>query len=284
MPPWIDTHCHLDAREFGGESAAVHARSRAAGVAACLIPAVAPFNYAAVRELAHAQGDAYALGIHPMCTPGMTGDDLAATRRAVEAALADPRFVAVGEIGLDYFVPGLDDAHQTTLFREQLRIARDHDLPVILHVRRSADRVLRQLREVGAGTHVWRGVAHAFNGSEQQAGRFIDFGLKLGFGGALTFDRALQIRRVAQAVPLSAIVMETDSPDIPPHWLYRTAEDREGGQPQARNEPSQLPRIGAVLAELRGLSPEALAEATTRNAIEAFPRLAALVGPPHAGG
>ena len=150
-------------------------------------------------------------------------------------------------------------------------------MPVLLHVRRSVDKVLKHLRQVGGG-RPWHGIAHAFNGSQQQAEACIAQGLKLGFGGAVTFDRALQLRRLAASLPLDALVMETDSPDIQPHWLYRTQEERADGLPQARNEPSELPRIAAVVAQLRGIGIEELAEATTRNAIAALPRLAGLAG------
>jgi TatD DNase family protein len=159
-------------------------------------------------------------------------------------------------------------------------------LPVILHVRRSADRLLKGLRAVaqgaaggGPGDAAWHGIAHAFNGSEQQAQAFIALGFKLGFGGALTYERALQLRRLAASLPLAALVLETDAPDMPPHWLYKTAQQRAAGEPQGRNEPAELPRIGAELAALRGLSPVELAHASTCNAIAALPRLSALLPP-----
>ncbi|MGJ7542902.1 TatD family hydrolase [Variovorax sp. LT1R16] len=275
MAAFIDTHCHLDAPEFGDEMPVVRARAAAAGVALCVIPAVAAFNFETVCSLAHTQGDAYALGIHPLFTGDAREGDLATLAAALEANRADPRLVALGEIGLDGFVPGLDWARQEHFFRAQLQLARQHDLPVLIHVRRSVDKVLKHLREVGAG-RPWRGIAHAFNGSAQQAQACLDLGLKLGFGGTLTFDRALQVRRLAATLPLEAIVMETDAPDIQPHWLYRTREEREAGAPQGRNEPAELPRIAQALAQLRGISMEALAEATTRNALEAMPRLRAL--------
>ena len=275
MTGFVDTHCHLDAAEFGMETTAVRARAAAEGVSLCVIPAVAVFNFAAVRELAHAQGDAYALGIHPLCTGDAQDADLETLDAELTLRRDDPRLVAVGEIGLDYFVPGLDNAKQERFFRAQLQLARKHDLPVVIHVRRSVDKVLAQLRQIGAG-RPWRGIAHAFNGSEQQANACIALGLKLGFGGTLTFERALQVRRLAVSLPLEAIVMETDSPDIQPHWLYQTKAQRDAGMPQARNEPGELPRIGEVLARLRGVDGEALADATTRNAIEALPKLGSL--------
>ena len=278
MAGFIDTHCHLDAAEFGDEGPAVRARADAAGVALCVIPAVAVFNFATVRTLAHAQGDAYALGIHPLCTGDAQDADLQALEAELTARRDDPRLVAVGEIGLDYFVPELDGPKQEHFFHVQLQLARAHDLPVIIHVRRSVDKVLKHLRQVGAG-RPWRGIAHAFNGSEQQAKACLDLGLKLGFGGTVTFDRALQVRRLATALPLDAIVMETDAPDIQPHWLYRTQEERQAGAAQGRNEPAELPRIAAVLAALRGMATEELAAATCRNALHALPRLAPLLAP-----
>ncbi len=273
MSSWIDTHCHLDAPEFAGDLPEVRQRAARAGVAHCVIPAVEVSNFGVVRELAHAGGDSYALGIHPLRTPAATEDDLAQLDRELALRRNDPRLVAVGEIGLDHFVPGLDPARQEFFYREQLQLARRYGLPVVLHVRRSADRLLKHLRELPV-----TGIAHAFNGSEQQALEFVRLGFRLGFGGALTYDRALQLRRLATTLPLSALVVETDAPDIPPHWLYRIAAEREAGEPQGRNEPAELPAIAAVLAQLRGISPQALAQATTANAMQALPRLATLLG------
>ena len=276
MALFVDTHCHLDSAEFEADEPAVRARAAAKNVRLCVIPAVAAFNFLTVRDLAHAQGDAYGLGIHPLCTGNAKDSDLDLLDAELAARIDDPRLVTVGEIGLDYFVDGLDDERQQHFFHAQLVLARKHDLPVVIHVRRSVDKVLKHLRQVGAG-RPWHGIAHAFNGSEQQAKACIALGLKLGFGGAVTFERALQLRRLAASLPLDALVMETDSPDIPPHWLYRTAEQRQDGMPQARNEPDELPRIAAVVAALRGISIDVLAEATTRNAIAALPKLGPLM-------
>ena len=284
MASFVDTHCHLDAPEFGAEMPAIRARAAARGVSLCVIPAVAVSNFATVRELAHLQGDAYALGIHPLCTGEAQDADLDVLDAELTAHRDDPRLVAVGEIGLDYFVEGLDGDKQERFFHTQLQLARKHGLPVLMHVRRSVDKVLKHLRQT-AGGRPWQGIAHAFNGSEQQAGACIELGLKLGFGGAVTFDRALQLRRLAATLPLEAIVMETDAPDIQPHWLYRTQAQRTAGQAQGRNEPGELPRIAEVVAGLRGIGIEALAEATTRNAVQTLPRLESLLSlserPPH---
>jgi len=268
---WIDTHCHLDAAEFETDRAAVIERARAVGVAQIVLPAVGRANFETVRSLAHAHGFAYALGIHPLFVERAADDDLVHLRDALAEHRGDERLVAIGEIGLDHFVPGLDRDRQARFYTAQLRLAREFELPVIVHVRRSADSLLKHLRQV----RVVGGIVHAFNGSEQQAEAFVERGFKLGFGGAMTFERALQIRRLAQELPLDAIVLETDAPDIPPQWLYRTAQERAAGA-SSRNEPGELPRIARSLAELRGLSLAELAAATSRNAHAALPRLAAL--------
>lgn len=273
MRGWIDTHCHLDAAEFERDIAAVRARAARAGVACCVIPAIGVDGFAGVRALAHRLGDAYALGIHPMYVAQAPDDALERLDATLGAWANDPRLVAVGEIGLDLFVPELCTGalreRQEWLFRGQLALARRHGLPVLLHVRRSVDAVLKGLREAG----VVGGIAHAFSGSRQQADQFLDLGLRLGFGGAVTFERATRLRALAARLPDHAIVMETDAPDIPPQWLYATAAERAAGRPQGRNEPGELPRIGAVVAGLRGVDEESWADITCANALAALRRL-----------
>jgi TatD DNase family protein len=273
---WIDTHCHLDASEFDADRDAVRQRACEAGVARCVIPAVERAHWGAVQALAHRHADAYALGIHPLYVPQAHEDDLLALDDALTAAKDDPRLVAVGEIGLDYFVPALCEPamreRQWAFYSAQLKLARKHGLPVILHVRRSADGLLKGLRQVA----VTGGIAHAFNGSAQQAQVFMGLGFALGFGGAMTYERATQLRSLATALPEQALVLETDAPDIPPHWIYQTAEQRAAGQPQGRNAPEQLPRIAQVLADLRGLSAADLARITQANALRCLPKLALL--------
>jgi TatD DNase family protein len=275
MTAWIDTHCHLDAAEFAADVQDVCARAASAAVVHCVLPAVDVSNFGAVRELAHRFGDSYGLGIHPICTGRARREDVDRLDQALADSRGDSRLVAVGEIGLDNFVAGLDAGAQEFFYTAQLALARRHGLPVILHVRRSADQLLKHLRRAGV-----TGIAHAFNGSIQQAQEFVKLGFKLGFGGAVTFERALQIRRLAAELPLASIVLETDSPDIPPHWLYRTADERASGRPQARNEPAELPRIAQVVASLRGIGMDELAHATRQNAVEALPKLAALLPGP----
>jgi TatD DNase family protein len=261
--PWIDTHCHLDAGEFDADRDEVLKDAASAGVEKVVIPAIDVHNFAAVSALAErATGGRFALGIHPLCSKAAGASDLEQLDAALSAACDDPGLVAVGEIGLDLFVDELKSeaalAHQEWLFDEQLRLAALHALPVLVHIRRAQDRVLKALRRHRGVT----GIAHAFNGSQQQADMFIDLGFKLGIGGAMTFDRALNLRRIAQHTPLEALVLETDSPDISPAWLH-----------PLRNTPDQIPAIGKALAALRGIELEEVAVATARNAHSVLRRL-----------
>ena len=274
---WIDTHCHLDAREFDADRAAVVARADAAGVTMQVIPAVGVFNFDTVRNLAHEHGLAYALGIHPLCVGDAPDEDLDRLEQALQSHRDDPCLVAIGEIGVDLFVPELIAIRprQEHFYREQLKLARRFGLPVLVHVRRSSDAVLAGLRRI----EVPGGIAHAFNGSDQQAQHFVERGFRLGFGGSVTFETAHQIRRVAAAVPASALVLETDSPDIPPHWLYRTMAERQiqsPALPQARNEPAEVARIAESLAALRRISIVEMAALTRANAVAVMPKLGLL--------
>ena len=262
---WIDTHCHLDAAEFDADRDAVRQRARDAGVGLCVIPAVERANWTRVREVAHHYGDVYALGIHPLYVPQAQEADLQALDELLSASKDDPRLVAVGEIGLDYFVPALCEPDQRErqwhFYTAQLQLARKHGLPVILHVRRSADMLLKGLRQ----TQVQGGIAHAFNGSLQQAQAFINLGFVLGFGGAMTYERATQLRHLAATLPISCIVLETDAPDMQPQWLYRTAEQRARGEAQVRNESAELPLIASKLCDVRGLNLDEIARITSEN-------------------
>jgi len=249
----IDTHCHLDAGEFADDRDAVHAGALAAGVGRILVPAVAAGNFTAVRDcVARYPGCVAAYGIHPLYVGGARDDDLDALRQWLGGGQA----VAVGEIGLDHFVADGDPQRQEYFFVEQLKLAREFGLPVVLHVRRAVDAVLKQLRRI----RVSGGIAHAFNGSRQQAEEFLKLGFALGFGGAMTFSGSTRIRALAASLPDEAIVLETDAPDIPPAWL--------AGR---RNAPGELPRIAGELAALRGISVAAVAAMTAANARRVLP-------------
>jgi TatD DNase family protein len=254
---FIDTHCHLDAAEFGDTQADIVRNALSADVLRIVIPAVERANFEAVHQLSQRfPACAPAYGIHPMYTDRAVPNDLDVLR----SYLQQHRPVAVGEIGLDFFIPHYDQACQEHFFVEQLKLAREFDLPVLLHIRRAPDTILKHLRQI----KVQGGVAHAFNGSRQQADEFIKLGFKLGFGGAMTYPRATKLRELAATLPLDSIVLETDAPDIPPDFLDR-------GQP---NKPEYLPRIAQTLAELRGMTLEEVASATTSNASSVLPKLA----------
>ena len=251
----IDTHCHLDAAEFDGDRREVHAAALAAGVTKLVVPAVTVAGFGKTQQtVAQYSGCAAAYGIHPLYVMQAAEGDLATLRRW----LADETPVAVGEIGLDHYVTDSDPLRQEFFFVEQLKLAREFDLPVVLHVRRAVDPVLKQLRRF----RVRGGIAHAFNGSRQQAEAFIQLGFVLGFGGAMTYTGSTRIRALAAELPLESIVLETDAPDIPPAWL-------NGG----RNAPSELPTIADVLADLRGITRPAVVAATTANARRVLPRI-----------
>lgn len=251
----IDTHCHLDADEFSTDLTAVHAQARRCGVTHYIIPGVRAAGFARQKEiLARLPGTYAAYGIHPLFVAQTGGEDLPALR----AMLQHEHPVAVGEIGLDFYLPQADREQQMDFFVTQLQLAREFDLPVILHSRHAVEASLQTLQR----HRVRGGVAHAFNGSRQQADAFIALGFKLGFGGALTHPGSRRIRALAAALPLSAMVLETDAPDIAPVWL-------QGG----RNSPAQLPRIAAELAQLRQMPTDALIAQCDANARAVFPAL-----------
>ena len=250
----FDSHCHLDAPPFDPDRPAVVARARAAGVTRQLVPAVDRAGWEKLRDLCAADdGLLPAYGLHPMYLdqhqPGHL-DDLARW-------LADERPAAVGECGLDHFVPDLDPETQRYYFLGQLALARDFDLPVVLHARRAVDEVITALRRTGG----LRGVVHSWSGSEEQARQLFDLGFHLGIGGPVTFERAQRLRRTVATMPIERLLLETDAPDQP-------GVDHRG----ARNEPAYLPEVLAVVAALRGESPGHVAAATTANAARLFQR------------
>lgn len=244
----IDTHCHLDVADFDADRAAVLARSRAAGVTRIVVPAVLADGWDHLLDLCRREAGLYpALGLHPVYLERHAAADV---DRLAER-IGRERPLAVGEIGLDFFVEELDRRRQQALFEAQLTVARDADLPVLLHVRKAHDQVLATLKRI----RVRGGIAHAFNGSLPQAQQYIDLGFKLGFGGMLTHARSNKLRRLARELPLEALVLETDAPDL-------TVASHRGG----RNSPEYLPECLAALAAARDAEAADIARATTRNA------------------
>lgn len=252
MSPLYDSHCHLDAAEFDVDRPAVLARARDAGVARQLVPAVDRASWDAIRTLCAAEpGLRPAYGLHPMFLDRHQPGHLDELRDWLESE----RPAAVGECGLDFFVDGLDPDKQRLYFRRQLELARDFDLPVVLHARRAVEEVIATLREVGGQ----RGVVHSWSGSEEQARQLFELGFCLGIGGPVTYDRAKRLRRTVASMPLDCLLLETDAPDQP------DADWR--GQ---RNEPARLRQVLAVVAQLRGQPAAAIAEATSANALRLF--------------
>lgn len=248
----VDSHSHIDAPEFDPDRDAVLARARAAGVVAQVVPAVAAAGWPQLAALARAHAEIKpAYGLHPMYLDQHGVADL----DALPDWIARERPVAVGECGLDFFVEGLDPERQRTFFVGQLQIARDFDLPVILHARRAVEETIATLRRIGG----LRGVVHSYGGSAEQARQLHALGFRIGIGGPLTYERAQRLRGVVSGVPLDQLLLETDAPDQP------DADHR--GQ---RNEPARLPRVLAALAAARGEPEERIAEATTANARDMF--------------
>ena len=267
MRALFDTHCHLDAAEFDADRQVVIAKAQAAGVQGILIPAVQACDFEKVRDLAHSfEQGAYAVGIHPMFVRHAKASDLDVLKSFLLAHRDDPRLVAVGEIGLDFFVEqikqGSERDRQIEFYQAQLDLAMMAGLPVILHVRKSQDELLKWLRR----RPLIGGIAHAFNGSFQQAEQFIELGFALGVGGAFTFTRAQQIRRLVTTLPLASLVLETDSPDMAPAWL----------QKGARNTPSEVAQIAQTLAQLRDDTVEHVLQQTALSAMRVLPKLGQL--------
>jgi len=248
----VDTHAHLDDASFGADGDEIYARSAQSGVRRWVVPAIDRSNWEAVHALARARpGVSAAFGLHPLFVDRHEDRHLA----ELPAWLEGHGAVAVGEIGLDAYVDGLDFARQRTIFLRQLEIAREHDLPVIVHGRRAFEEVIHTLRRVGG----LRGVVHSFAGSEEQARQLFDLGFHIGIGGPVTYERAARIRRVVTTMPLSWLLLETDAPDQPC-----------AGHRGERNEPAFMLEVLDTVARLRGETRETIAAATTANASALF--------------
>jgi len=248
----FDSHCHLDVDAFAADRDQVLARARAAGVAGQLIPAIDFASWPGLLTLTDAHDDLYpAIGLHPVFLARHSDAHL----DALPDWIARHRPVAVGECGLDHFVEDLDRERQRTVLRRQLQVAREFDLPVVLHARRAVDEIIGLLREVGG----LRGVVHSFSGSPEQARQLWKLDFCLGIGGPVTFERAQRLRRLVAEMPIEFLLLETDAPDQP--------DAAHRGQ---RNEPAMLTVIAETIARLRGETPGHVAEATTKNARRLF--------------
>ena len=252
LPMLVDTHCHLDAAEFDGGRDTIIASARASGVLQQVVPAIAAVHWPKLREICRTGPGLFAAyGLHPMFLDRHLPGHLVELGDWIDAEQP----VAVGECGLDYFVEGLDRDGQQAYFDGQLALARDFDLPVIVHARRAVDAVIASFKRIGG----LRGVVHSFSGSPEQARQLWQSGFMIGIGGPVTYDRANRLRRLVADMPLEYLLLETDAPDQPDVGIR--------GQ---RNEPARLPVICETIARLRGQDPQAIADATSRNARRLF--------------
>lgn len=248
----VDSHSHIDVDEFEPDRADVVARARAAGVLQQVVPAIDAAGWPRLARVCREYPGLHpAYGLHPMYLASHRDSHLDALRERV----AGERPCAIGECGLDFFVEGLDPQRQQAIFDAQLRLARDMDLPVIVHARRAVDAVIASIRRVGG----LRGVVHSFSGSLQQAETLWREGFLIGLGGPVTYERATRLRGLVARMPIEFLLLETDSPDQP-DCAWRGA----------RNEPARLVHVLETVAGLRGQTPGAVAAATTRNARSLF--------------
>lgn len=249
----IDTHCHLDFPAFDGWRDAAIARARAFGVTAIVVPGVSAEHWARVLRLCQ-HGDGVqlypALGLHPCFMAQHRPEHLQSLQHAVEAQ--HERLVAIGEIGLDFQIDAADRQAQIELLSAQLKIAKNADLPVLLHVRKAHDQVLSLLRRLALPRG---GIVHAFSGSEQQARQYAQLGFRLGFGGAISYARATRLRRLAAELPLEWLVLETDAPDMP-----------LSGWRDEPNRPQRVAEVANIIADLRGISAQEVGQTTSATA------------------
>lgn len=253
----IDTHTHLDFPDFDADRAEVLARSHKLGVERLVILGVHQANWQRVWQMVEGNKSLYAaLGLHPIYLADHRDTHLQELREWLQRLHGHPQLCAVGEIGLDYFIETLDRQQQQHWFEAQLQLAAEFELPALIHVRRSHAEVIATLKRIRLKRG---GIIHAFAGSYEQASEYIKLGFKLGIGGAPTWPQALRMHRVLLRLPLDTIVLETDSPDMPPA-MY----------PQQRNSPEHLPDICRALAEHFKVDAEQLASITSANAEALF--------------
>ena len=247
-----DSHAHIDDASFDEDRDAMFARAGEAGVRRIIVPAVDQASWQRIAAICDSRPEAYpAYGLHPIYIDRHHPEHL----DALVTQLNTHRAIAVGEIGLDFFLPELDPERQREYFQRQLRIARDFDLPIIVHARRAMDEVTSTIKRIGG----LRGVVHSFSGSLQQAQRLWELGFHIGIGGPLTYERAQRLRHLVASMPLDHLLLETDAPDQP-----------GAGHRGQRNEPAHLLDVLGVVAQLRGQSEAEIAVATTANAKRLF--------------
>jgi TatD DNase family protein len=253
----IDTHTHLDFPDFDADRTEVLARSRALGVQRLVVLGVYQANWQRLWHLVEANEDLHAaFGLHPVYLDDHQPQHLDDLRDWLSRLAGHRKLCAVGEFGLDYYLEALDRQRQQALFEAQLELAIEFQLPALLHVRRAHATTIATLKRFRPKRG---GIIHAFAGSYEEAREYIKLGFRLGLGGAATWPQANRLRKVVAQLPEQSIVLETDAPDMAPAM-----------HPHQRNSPEYLADICAELAALRGVTPEELAAASSRNADELF--------------
>ncbi|MGH8052322.1 MAG: TatD family hydrolase [Stenotrophomonas sp.] len=248
----VDSHCHLDADAFDIDRDAVVARAHAAGVQQQVVPAITAASWPKLQQVCAASPGLFpAYGLHPMFLSEHRDEHLPLLREWIERESP----AAIGECGLDFFVEDLDPERQRFFFQGQLDLAREFQLPLVVHARRAVDEVILRIRQTGQ----LRGVVHSFSGSPEQAQQLWKLGFMIGLGGPLTYPRANRLRTLVAQMPLEYLLLETDAPDQP-----------DAGIRGQRNEPARLAAILETVAELRGETPVAIAAQTSANARRLF--------------
>ena len=250
----VDSRCHLDFPELRGDLAGLLARMADNGVTHALTISTTLAGFPGVLEVARSRPNLWCTaGVHP----DERGDGREASEEELAGLAADPKVVAIGETGLDYFRVEGDTGWQRERFRRHIRAARACGKPLVIHTREAAADTLRILEEEGAGEV--GGVMHCFTESLEVARAAMRLGFHISFSGIVTFKNALALKEVARAVPLERMLVETDSPYLAPvPHRGRT------------NEPAYVRHVAEEIARLKGVAPEAVAEATTRNFFALF--------------
>jgi len=249
----IDTHIHFDDDRFDTDRAPIYTNALNTGVSHMIIPATTRARWSKIFSLTKQYANIHpTAGLHPVFVNDHSEEDL----HLLDTTLQNNKCVAVGECGLDGFVKNLDYEKQRYFFTHQIELAAKHKLPMIIHARNAVEDVTLAIKSANGNV---TGVVHSYNGSLQQAQQLIDLGFLLSFGGAITYNRATRLRKIVKQLPVDAIMVETDAPDQP-------TQANTGN----RNEPAFIGEVVSAIAEIKGLEPEDIAEASNANAIRLF--------------
>lgn len=259
ITPWIDSHCHFDFQQFDHDREQHWQFLTRMGCVGLVIPGVTANTWSTLIGGCSNKPWAYALGLHPYFIDQHEADDL--LRLSIACETHHP--IAIGEFGLDFVLPEETFTRQIELCQQQFQLAKTLELPVILHVRKAYDEIAAMVRRIGFKQG---GIIHAFSGSLQQGEALIKLGFKLGIGGAISHRRALKLRKTVANLPLDALVLETDSPDMKPAFL--------AGQ---RNSPVSLLLLSQMVASLKDCHGDKVILASNHNLYAVMPRLKAII-------